>query len=338
MKIIYQQKITAIDSMSNEDSSYPKANLIDKQPSRYAKATAGSTVICWNASGPDVALFNIYAETGRFRAINNDATSAINVTGTDLSIADSNTLHSTGTDLSVFSDGDTIVISGFTTAANNGVFTVSGTPTATDLDVSGTPFSAEAAGDTVRVVKATTPDIDVTIDFSWCKSWTDYFSGRARQATQWLYDMGENWTDITCILNLDIDGTKRLGATYPYLGLIYQGLGRWFGKSQYGAGFPIRDSSLFAKTTNGSLLSVGRVLNVDMNFTATSTLNNAAALTEVFKNDNTNYKVFIMQDDGAGLQAYRFIYGKIEQKPTLVWNTPTLQRTNFSVTQVGGYE
>lgn len=52
--------------------------------------------------------------------------------------------------------GDVIAVSGFATAANNGRFTVSGTPTASKIPVSGT-LTAEVAGATVSVLVRTLP-------------------------------------------------------------------------------------------------------------------------------------------------------------------------------------
>jgi hypothetical protein len=336
MKICYKNLITTINSMSGPSGLYPKANLVDKQPKRIAKTTATTTAICWTGNGTDLFLFNIRAETGRLRIVNNDATGLAKVTGTDLAITDSNTLTSVTTDLSVFSDGGTIVISGFENAQNNGVFTVSGAPTANALDVVGTPFTAEAATPSVTVVDATSPEIDDTLDFSWAESFTDYFAGRVRQVTQFYKDIANNWTSQTCILNLTISGTGRLGTEKPSLGLIYQGNARHMGQAQYGSGHMLRDSSIYRKTSNGSLVSVDRVVNTDMQFSVNCTLNEAQNLLEIYKNDNAEYKVYLFGDID-DLQESTFVYGKTEAPPQIIWQLPEQKRYSLTVTQIGGY-
>ena len=337
MKVLFENLVTSINSMTNEDSDYPKENLVDKQPTRIAKSTTTSTQLTFLGAGTDFFLFNIHAETGRIRVINNDAASLVSVSGTDISISDSNTIASVSTDLSVFSDGDTFVLAGFDTDGNTGLFTVSGAPGTNSLDVVGTPFSAEGAGNTIRMIKADDPDIDETIDFSWCQDFEDYFAGRVRQVTQWHKNFDWNWIDTTVILDLTISGTGRLGTNEVYAGLVFQGVAKNSGKSQYGAGESVRDSSIFRKTTNGSLLSVDRVLNIDFDINVSCNRNQAAGLLEIFKNNNSDYKVFMLGEFDT-LESYTFIYGKIEQKPVLIWDLPDKKSFNVTITQVGGYE
>lgn len=72
---------------------------------------------------------------------------AVSETGTDISFA-GNTITSTTTDLSVFGDLQTIVISG--TVNNNGTFHISGTPTSTTINVDET-FITEVAGSSFNI-------------------------------------------------------------------------------------------------------------------------------------------------------------------------------------------
>ena len=68
--------------------------------------------------------------------------------GEDISFSGSVITSDAGTDLSVFSDGDSIRVSGST--ANSGVYTVSGTPTATAITVTGS-FTAEDLAETIII-------------------------------------------------------------------------------------------------------------------------------------------------------------------------------------------
>lgn len=72
-------------------------------------------------------------------------------TGTnDINFTSTSNITSTTTDLSVFADGDIITISGTTGGTNDGTFVVSGTPTATSLDITTTDFTASGT-DTATV-------------------------------------------------------------------------------------------------------------------------------------------------------------------------------------------
>lgn len=73
-------------------------------------------------------------------------------TGIDLSFSGS-TITSTSTDLSVYSDGDTVRIDGST--SNDSHYTVSGTPSSTSLTVEET-FTLESAGASITIDEVTT--------------------------------------------------------------------------------------------------------------------------------------------------------------------------------------
>lgn len=331
MLIVKENKITQIESMTNEDSSYPKENAVNKQPKKIAKSTSTESAFIMSPSNvTQIAFINVNADSGNLSVVDHDGTSTV-LSDDGVSVTANNIFHSDGTlDFSVFSDGEEFVVYGFSTNDNNnGTFTVSGTPTATDITVVGTPLTVESAGDTVTLVSWATPDIDEAINFSWCKTWTDYFSGNAINIDKYYKNFADDLVSST--IRVSLTGTT------PSIGIFYAGRARSYGRSQYGTSKDIRDNSIFRRSVNGSLNQVARTVNIDATVQVTCSNSEALALQDLYKYDNSSYKLFIIKEDDS-LQSDLILYGKIEEKPRLIWDLPDRRSYSARITSIGGYE
>ena len=103
----------------------------------------------------DKILVNVTHELDPFNA---DRVGAKTGSVDDIVFTSPSTITSTTTDLTIFNDGDRIVIAGST--SNNGTYNIIGTPTLTSMTISETTLTTES-GDTVTVVA--TYDIITTI-------------------------------------------------------------------------------------------------------------------------------------------------------------------------------
>lgn len=327
---IIESNVLSVQAMTNEDSSYPKENAITRQPKQIAKSTSTSTKILFSSTQriTNFALFNVSAETGSLKVL--DLNEKTNVTGTDLSFSGS-VISSTSTDLSVFSDGDTIAI--INSDLNNGTYTVSGTPTGTSLTVSES-FTTESAGASITISVFNDSDLseDIDIDFSFCKSYTDYFQGDSYFIDKYFTSL--NATYNNCIIQLELIGTL------PSIGLIFGGLARSYGISQYGSGAEIEDNSIFSRTANGSLNLVNRTVNFNFNCQVSCSRSESQALLDLYRFNNKSEKVFLIKEDSQdGLQNAQFLYyGKLQKKPRMTINRPDRVGYTINISSIGGYK
>jgi len=331
MQIIKQNNIISVDAMSNEDSLYPKENSISKQPMQISKSSSTSSKIIFTCGSlTNLALFNVSAVTGKLEIIDNNVATFFQ--GTDIAVTGSNTVGSSTTDLSFLADGDKFIMIGFDAAGSNGEFTVSGTPTSTSLTTVET-LTTESAGNTISIMRFNDSDkaVNLDINFAYCKTWTDYFSGNSI-----FIDSFYNQTDdifSSCTIQLTITGIL------PSIGLVYAGLARNYGRSQYGTSKNIDDNSIFRKSANGSLNQVSRPVNIGATVQVSCSRAESVALENLFKYQNSEYKVFnIKQDNSDGLQSQLLIYGKIEKKPRTTWQKPDRFGYTVEITSIGGYE
>lgn len=108
---------------------------------RSAYATEGGGLVTVNYVGADDYIYRRVSATYSYAT-----TTAI---GTDISFSASYFITSTTTDFSSFNDGDRIVISG--SVANDGSYTVSGTPTSHNMTVRSATIASGAAGPSVTI-------------------------------------------------------------------------------------------------------------------------------------------------------------------------------------------
>ncbi|MBN2877946.1 MAG: hypothetical protein JXL85_09885 [Bacilli bacterium] len=120
--------------------------VYDNQVYLYPTVTVGSSTFIIDTP-------NAYA-TGEATATLKSTSSSLNqvqATGSDLAFTSaSHTISSTSTDLSIFKDGDQVGIEG--SASNDGVYTVTGTPTTNSMVVVET-LTDESAGESVTIHK-----------------------------------------------------------------------------------------------------------------------------------------------------------------------------------------
>lgn len=337
-----ENKLT-FQAMSNEDSSFPGSNCIDDQPKRIAKSTTSITEIITSGSIiGQAALFNVSAISGGLQVLDHESDSALVLAGkTDISINkiddDYAEVKAVTTDLSDFANLDKMVIYGFTGNSNNNAkVSIVGTPTASNISIATTnAFTSEAAGDSITLARWNDADLQTNedIDFAYVNDYNDYFLGQDLRLDQYYKNFGELLVNATCLVSL------YTAAAEPSLGLFYAGSVRAYGRSQYGYSKDIRDNSIYRKSANGSLNQVNRVVNFDATVPVSCSRQQSIALENLFKYDNENYMVFIVrEDDSDGLLADDIIYGKIEQKPRLIWDLPNRKSYNVKITQVGGFE
>lgn len=333
MQIIKTSNITAVEAMSNEDAIYPKENCISKQPQQIAKSdSTESKIILSVGSFTNVAFFNVSADSGKLEIVDHDSGVPI-LNRSDISVTDTNTFNTVAGDFTVFADGDKFILYGFDTAGNNAEFTVSGTPTANNMDVVGTPLTAEIAGNDITVVRFNDSDkaLNEDISFSYCKTYTDYFSGNAILLDQYYKELSDNYTNAT--VQVTITGTL------PSIGLIFAGQARSYGTSQYGTSKNIVDHSIFQKTINGALNQVSRAVNINASVSVSCTRQQEVALENLFKYNNADYKVFMIKYDSQdGLLASLLLYGKVESKPRASWQLPDTFGYTIDITSIQGYE
>jgi hypothetical protein len=330
MLIIKSNKILAIESMTNEDSSYPKENAADKQPTRISKSTSTESTFIFKASLiTDIAFLNIVATAANLSLVDHSGTSTTYIDKTDIEVTGVSTFESGSTDLSVFSDGDSIVIYGFTSDANNGSFVVSGTPTSNSLVVTVATLIVEADGDDVSIISWENPDVSEDIKLVFCNTWTDWFNGNAIQKNNILTRLNYNY--INCTIKVTITGTL------PSIGIFYAGTARKYGTTQEGYSKNPIDNSIYNKTANGSLNQIPRVININASIPVSCTVAESIALEDLFKTSNSSYKLYIALEEEEFISD-NFIYGKAEQKPKLIWGKPDQKNYTINVTSIGGYK
>jgi hypothetical protein len=328
MLILRSNTMQTVNSMTNENPSFPKENAIDKQPQRVAKSSANSTVIVGSASSlTDVALLNVFADTANVKVIDHSKTDVFN--GTDIAITSATQITSVSTDLAGIPPGSSIVIKGFSTAQNNGVFTTSGTSSTNLITVTG-GLSAEIAGPNVEIVLVE-DEIEYNVTFAECKSYTDYFTGVAYVTDRHFEQLDQDITGATIILTL--------AGTLPSIGIIFTGRSRSYGRTQYGAVDNIEDTSLYRKSVNGALNQVQRPVIFSASPQIEATNNEIYQLKKLFERFNSEFMIFVLlPDNETGLRARYIFYCKIEKKPRIIWNRPDSQGYQLEITAVGGYE
>jgi len=318
----------SVDSMTNENSSFPGSNAIDKQPQRIAKSTADWTTIVGSASSmTDIVLLNVFADTATVKVIDHSLTSVID--GTDISIASSVSIVSSSTDLSGLGDGVSIVMKNWSTAGNNGVFVTNGASSANAITVTG-GLTAEASGNNIEIVEIDN-QIEADITFAECKTYTDYFSGISYVTDRDFQQLNTDITTATVVISL-------IG-TLPSIGLIYAGKSRSYGRTQYGPMDNIDDTSLYRRSTNGALNQVQRPVLFGANPQIEADNNEIYQIKNLFQRFNGNAMVFILiPDDETGLRPRYIFYGQVERKPRVTWNLPNSQIYQLEISPIGGYE
>lgn len=314
--------------MTNENSSFPKENMIDKQPQRITKSSANSTTIVLSASSmTDLALFNVASDTAELKIIDHSLTDVFN--GTDIEITSTTEIESTSTDLTGIPSGSQIVMKNWATAGNNGVFTTTADSTTTKITVTG-GLTIESAGPNIEIVEVDN-EISESITFAECKSYTDYFTGVAYVTDRAYIPLGQDLATSTVIVGL-------IG-TLPSIGLAYAGRGRTYGRVQYGAMDNIDDTSLYRRSTNGSLNQVRRPVIFSATPQIEATNNEVYQIKKLFELFNSEFMVFVLlPSDETGLRPRYVFYGKIERKPRITWNLPDTQMYQLEISAVGGYE
>lgn len=328
MLIMRTNTMTSIDSMTNENSSFPGSNAIDKQPQRIAKSTENWTTIVGSASGiTDVVLLNVVSDTATVKVIDHSLTSVID--GTDISIASSVSIVSSSTDFSGFADGVSIVMKNWSNSGNNGVFVTNGASTSNVITVTG-GLTAEASGNNIEIVEIDN-QIEEDITFAECKSYVDYFSGINYLTDRGFQQLNSDVATATVVISL-------IG-TLPSIGLIYSGKSRSYGRTQYGPMDNIEDTSLYRRSTNGSLNQVQRPVLFGANPQIEADNNEIYQIKNLFQRFNANAMVFILiPEDDTGIKSRYILYGRVERKPRVTWNLPNSQIYQLEISPIGGYE
>ena len=336
MQIVKTNNLISVVAMSNEDPVYPKENAINKQPMQIAKSSSTSSDILISCGSIDtVSFFNVSAEQGILQIVDHNSTVPVE-SGTTISATNPSTFTASGSvDLSVFSNGDQIAVYGFQNSANNGLFTVSGTPTATSLTIAETSLVTESAGQAVKIVRFNTSDcvVNQTISFSFCKTYTDYFTGQSILIDKYYLQLTDILTDATMRVQI----TKSTGN--PSIGLVFAGIGRSFGVAQYGTSKNIEDNSIYRKSSNGSLNQVIRPVNFNATASVSCSRQEAIGLENLWKYNNSDYKVFVLKPSNEdGFISQLLLYGKIERKPAVTWNRPDRFGYSLNISSIGGYQ
>jgi len=328
---IMKNNVLEAEAMSNEDASFPKENCVDDQPARIAKSTASITEIIFSATNiSDFAMFNISAADGGLKILDHDLPGNKVFTGTDVYISDNETIESTTTDLEGLEADDIVTMYGWENDDNNGTFEVAADSTTNEIKLKNNPLSVSIAGRNITIARFNDDDlsVDEDINFSFCKTWTDYFSGNAILLSKY-YKSFENIVNATVKVSL--------AGTLPSVGICYGGRMRTYGTTQYGQTDEQRDNSIYRESANGSLNQVVRPVNDDAVVPVSASRTEAEALKQLFTSDNDKFLVFLLKKDEAdGLQSTLLRYGKAKMKPAISWELPNRKLYSIMITEVGG--
>jgi hypothetical protein len=101
----------------------------------------------------------------------------------------------------------------------------------------------------------------------------------------------------------------------------------------------IEDTSLYRRSTNGSLNQVQRPVLFGANPQIEADNNEIYQIKNLFQRFNANAMVFILiPEDDTGIKSRYILYGRVERKPRVTWNLPNSQIYQLEISPIGGYE
>lgn len=314
MYIIDTNLTTTAISMSNENSNYPVANAIHKRPKKVAKSTTTSSLMIFRGGGTDLFLFRALATSGNLDIT--DVTAVTKVSGTTLSVTANNKIEDSGNGLNVFSPGDDIVVTGFTTDANNGKFTID------TVDAGGafvtlttTPLTIEGAGDSVDVIDVSTPTITQTIA-----------SLPGARSEYHLNLASSPYTDL--IVELSLTHTS----LNVELGLIFTGSRIQYGISGYGRSDNFRDMSIVKVTAGGGIVTHNRDILRNINVPVKSTVAQRKSLEALLHDKQNQEMVFVSNFNVDDVTQYTR-YGIASASKTSTQDLPDRRTYSLSITE-----
>jgi len=256
MQIITEQFAETVDSMTNEDSSFPKENMITLRPGDVSKATGQSTTIGLTAQGNTAAFHNVYAVSGTITI--KDNVGAVKTTGVNLSITATSTItRASGSFVAEgYTAGDEIFLKGFTNDANNGFFTIAGGGVAAStLTVTATSLVTEGSASGRSIINMENPEVDgAELHFVTKLTPTMAATGLTNSNVDVWYEFERYFSD--CTVKLTLTGSSVYDPVH--IGLVMIGFNTSFGRSQFGFRFGRQDLSIRTKTSSGSTANTTR--------------------------------------------------------------------------------
>lgn len=314
MDIIRYQRFNSVDSMTNENNSFPMENAITQNPGQLAKATTTSTVLGLTGRGSAIALFNVTATTGVLTVVDNDE--AIKTTGVNLSITTTSTITRASGSFSDdgYNSGDEIFLKGFTNEENNGFFTVDTVGTTT-MTVTETSFVTESAASGRSIINMKAKVVDEQTLYFWSfKSWTEYFLADIQEQAQHLVSWSQRLMDAT--VKLSLTGTANIS-----VGLLFMGELENFGTSKYGSGFEPQDLSVYSTAPSGGFNQTSRPVIQNMNVSLRCSMLKNRRFLRFLDEIGTNKSVFSIKDS-TSYQGDLIRFGKITEQPRVTWQKP----------------
>ena len=319
MEIIVKQDIATVDSMTNEDASFPKENMITLIPGQQTKATGTSTTIGMSAEGTSIAFHNCYAVSGTVTV--KDNVTAIKTTGVNLSITATSVItRSSGSFISEgYTATDPIFLKGFTADNNNGFFTIAaGGVAALTLTVDEITLTTEGSAASRTIIDMVDPQVDAAaLQFNTTLNFSILAIGVTNTKPDVWYDFGRQFSDCTIKLTM-LGGT---GITPVKLGLVQAGYKIFFGRSQYGFTDGRKDLSITTQTTSGSYSSTTRAILREPQGTVVATLEHVHSMS-VWLDAQNQFGYSMKYTKGAKYQEDSVIFAFLATPPAFKRDSP----------------